>query len=69
MDIRFKKNLSILTHKSVASNLSEIWNEIFISDPRLGVFLIPDPDPGVKKAPDPGSATLNRKQLILSQIS
>jgi hypothetical protein len=31
-----------------------------IGDPRSGknLFRIPDPGPGVKKAPDPGSATL-----------
>jgi hypothetical protein len=33
---------------------------MFILDPGswLWIFYIPDSDPGVKKAPDPGSATL-----------
>jgi hypothetical protein len=41
------KNLSILTQK-IVSKLSEIWSGMFITDP----------EPGLKKAPDPGSATL-----------
>ncbi len=47
---------SSITHKSVTM-LSEIWNKIFIpdSDPDFFQFWIPDPDPGAKKAPDPGS--------------
>ncbi len=44
------KNLSILTQK-IVSKLSEMCSGLFI------------PDPGVKKAPDPGSATLSTIQL------
>jgi hypothetical protein len=31
---------------------------LFIPDPILGPVFLPIPDPGVKTAPDPGSATL-----------
>ncbi len=54
------KNLSILNQKNV-SKLSEIWSGLFIPDLDRGSgFFYPSwiPDPGVKKAPDPGSATL-----------
>jgi hypothetical protein len=47
------KNLSILTQK-IVSNLLEIRSGLFIPDPDPDFFL-PIPDPGVKKAPDPGS--------------
>jgi len=39
-----------------------------IRDPRSGIQKKPIPDPGVKKAPDPGSATLQKnsyQQFIL----
>jgi hypothetical protein len=48
----------------IVNKLSKIW----VWDPRSGIrkdlFRIPDPE--VKKAPDPGSATLikNKKNLI-----
>jgi hypothetical protein len=32
-----------------------------IRDPRSGINLFRMPDPGVKKAPDPGSATLHMR--------
>ncbi len=47
------KNLSILTQKMV-SKFSVIWSGLFIPD-FLHPFRIPDP--GVKKAPDPGSGS------------
>jgi hypothetical protein len=49
--IRITKNLSILTQK-IVSKLSEIWSGLF---PDPDFIPIPIPDPGVKKAPDPGS--------------
>ncbi len=49
------ENLSILPQK-IDSKLSEIWSGLFIPD-RDPDFL-PVPDPGVKKALFPGSATL-----------
>ncbi len=49
------KNLSILTQKTV-SKLSGIWSVLFIPDPDPD--FLPIPDAGVKKALDPGSATL-----------
>jgi hypothetical protein len=55
--IRIKK-FNYLTQKSV-SKLSEIWSGLFILDPDP-VFYYQSriPDPGVQKAPEPGSATL-----------
>jgi hypothetical protein len=32
----------------------------WMPDPRSGKKLIPDQDPGVKKSPDPGSATMQK---------
>ncbi len=46
------KNLNILT-QIIVSNLSEIWSGLFIPDPDHE--FLPIPDPGVKKAPGPGS--------------
>ncbi len=48
-------NLSILTQK-IVPKFSEIWYGMFIPDPDLDYS--PIPDPGVKKVPDSGSATL-----------
>jgi hypothetical protein len=57
------KNLSILTQK-IVSKISEILSGMFIPDLDLDLLPIPYPggskkhripDPGVKKAPDPGS--------------
>ncbi len=52
------KYLSILT-QNVVSKLSEIGMGLFISDPDSD--FLPFPGPGVIKAPDPGSATLERR--------
>ncbi len=49
------KNWSILIQKMV-SKLSEIWFGLFIPD--QDPDFLPIPDPWAKKAPDPGSATL-----------
>ncbi len=55
--IRISKNSSILTEK-IVSKLSEICSGWFIPDPDL-IFTHPGSlIQGVKKAPDPGSATL-----------
>jgi hypothetical protein len=35
-----------------------------IRDPGSGLRKKPIPDPGVKKAPDPGSATLNMTSVV-----
>jgi hypothetical protein len=56
----FKRIIEFFTQKSV-TNLSKIWvwdpgSEI--RDPEKNLFRIPDPGPGVKKAPDPATATL-----------
>jgi hypothetical protein len=47
------KNISIFTQK-VVSMLSEIWTGMCISNPDFNFFPSQIPDPGVKKAPDPG---------------
>jgi len=53
------KNIELFTQNLSLSSRKKIW----VWDPGSGknLFRIPDPDPGVKKAPDPGSgsATLN----------
>jgi hypothetical protein len=43
-------------HPKIVSKLSEIWSGMFIADP--GLDFLPIPDLGVKKAWDPGFATL-----------
>jgi hypothetical protein len=59
-----------LVTQKIISKLSEILSGMFIpdSDPDPDLDFYPSliPDPGVKKAPDPGSATLlkmNAKKL------
>jgi hypothetical protein len=54
----FQRIIQLFTQKNV-TKLSKIW----VRDPGSGKYLFRIPDPGVKKAPDPGSATL-RKILI-----
>jgi hypothetical protein len=49
----FQKIMEFLTQK-IVTKLSKIWDW----DPGFGENLFRIPDPGVKKAPDPGSATL-----------
>jgi hypothetical protein len=55
----FHRILELFTQK-IVTKLSKIW----VWDPGSGknLFRIPDPDPGIKKAPDPGSgsATLGK---------
>jgi hypothetical protein len=56
----FQRIIEIFTQK-FATKLSKIW----VWDPGSGknLFRILDPGPGVKKAPDPGSATLQEIRL------
>ncbi len=49
----FKKIIELFTQK-IVKKLSKIW----VRDPGSGKNLFRIPDPEVKKAPDPGSATL-----------
>jgi hypothetical protein len=53
----FQRIIEVFTHK-IATKLSKIW--VWDPDPgseiRKNLFRIPDP--GVKKAPNPGSTTL-----------
>ncbi len=35
--------------------LAEMWSRMFMPDPDPDLDFLPIPDPGVKKAPDPGS--------------
>jgi hypothetical protein len=51
----FQRNIELFTPKFV-NKLSKRWVWYLGSGKIL--FWIPDPGPGVKKAPDPGSATL-----------
>ncbi len=51
------KNLIILTQK-IVSKLSEIWSGLLIPDPDFLLILNDGVKKAVKKAPDPGSATL-----------
>jgi hypothetical protein len=62
----FKEFIQIFTQK-IVTKLSKIW----VWDPGSGKNLFRIPDPGVKKAPDPGSgsATLVGKSgLILGEL-
>ncbi len=56
------QNFLVSLTQKIVSKLSEIWS---IPDTDLDIFL-PIPDPGVKKAPDPGSgsATLEKSVKI-----
>jgi hypothetical protein len=51
---QFQRIIELFTPK-IVTKLSKIW----VSDPGSGKNLFRIPDPGVKKAPDPGSATLH----------
>jgi hypothetical protein len=51
--VNFQRIIELFTQK-IVNKLSEIW----VCDPGSGKNLFRIPDPGVKKAPDPGSATL-----------
>ncbi len=57
----FQRIIELFTQK-IVSKLSKkwVWDTGFgIRDPGSGKNLFRIPDPGVKKAPDPGSATLD----------
>jgi hypothetical protein len=49
----FQRIIELFIQK-IVTKLSKIW----VCDPGSGIRKKPIPDPGVKKAPDPGSATL-----------
>jgi hypothetical protein len=56
----FQRIIELFTQKTV-TKLSKVWvwdPGSGIRDPGSGKNLFRIPDPGVKKAPDPGSATL-----------
>ncbi len=57
----FKKIIELFTQK-IVTKLSKIW----VRDPGSGKNLFPIPDPGVKKAPDPGSGSATLKLGKLS---
>jgi hypothetical protein len=55
----FPRIIKVFTQK-IVTELSKIWvwdPGSQIRDPRSGIRKNPIPDPGVKKAPDPGSGT------------
>ncbi len=56
----FKRIIELFTQK-IVTKLSKIW----VWDPRSVIRENPIPDPGVKKEPDPGSATL----LIIGPVT
>ncbi len=54
-----------LTHK-IVSKLSEIWSWMFIPDPDLDLWHVPDP--GVKKASDPRYGFQNKEENMFSNL-
>ncbi len=55
----FQRNIELFT-KKIVKKLLKIWSwdpGSEIRDPRFGIRKKPIPDPGVKKAPDPGSGS------------
>jgi hypothetical protein len=55
---------------SLSSQNICVWDPGFeIRDPRSGIWKKPIQDPRVKKAPDPGSATLVRNRNLVLNIS
>ena len=59
----FQRIIELFTQK-IVTKLSKIW----VRDPGSGKNLFRIPDPGVKKAPDPGSATLVSRSLKVSLV-
>jgi len=55
----FKRFIELFT-KTIVTKLSKIW----VWDPGSGKKRFRIPDPGVKKAPDPGSGTLIDRKLF-----
>jgi hypothetical protein len=64
------KNLSVLLQKKMVSKLSEIWSGLFIPDPDPGTRpdFLPIADPGVKKAPDPGSESATLLTILVGWL-
>jgi hypothetical protein len=54
----FQRIIEFFTQK-IINKLLKIW----VRDPGSGKNLFRIPDPGVKEAPDPGSATLDKSGL------
>ncbi len=68
--IRIKENKNRIFNSKIISKLSELWSGMLIPDPGSGSwFFYPSriPDPGVKKAPDPGSGSAHCMQPTLTQ--
>jgi hypothetical protein len=59
----FQRIVEVFTQK-IFNTLSNIW----VWDPGSGKNLFRIPDPGAKKAPDPGSATLVLGTILSSSI-
>jgi hypothetical protein len=58
---KFLKIIEVFTQKKIVTKLSKIW----VRDPGSGKNLFQIPDPGVKKAPDPGSGSATLKKRIV----
>jgi hypothetical protein len=61
---QFSKIIELSTHK-IVTKLSKIW----VWDPGSGKNLFRIPDSGVKKAPDPRSATLSKSDSSIQQAA
>jgi hypothetical protein len=57
--VQFSKIIELFTQK-IVTKLSKIW----VWDPGSGKNLFRIPDPGVKKAPDPGSGSATLSALV-----
>jgi hypothetical protein len=55
----FQRIIELFTQK-IVSKLSKIW----VWDPRSGKNLFRIPDPGVKKAPDPGAGSATLPKML-----
>jgi hypothetical protein len=55
----FQRIIALFTEK-IVSKLSKIW----VWDPGSGKNLFRIPDPGVKKAPDPGSGSATLLKMV-----
>jgi hypothetical protein len=59
----FQRIIDLFTQK-IVSKLSKIW----VWDPGSGKNLFRIPDPGVKKAPDPGSRSATLPPVVENQL-
>ncbi len=63
----FQRIMELFTQK-IVTKLSKIWvcdPGSRIRGPKSGIRRNPIPDPGVKKAPDPGSGSATRKKMAV----